>query len=68
MKEYEKGKELRDDIKEEMWGTAISFLKEVDCESIADLCWQYNKDGGIEKIEIIFEYPMYLTTPPPDKK
>ena len=57
----EKGKELRDDIKEEMWGNLISFLKEVDCGSIADMCWVYNDDGAVTDIQIKFEYPIYLT-------
>ena len=57
----EQGKELRDDIKEEMWGTAIDFLNKIDSQSIADLCWHYNDDGAIEKIEIAFETPIYLT-------
>ncbi len=59
--ENETGKELRGDIKQEMWETAINFLKSVGCESIADMCWQYNKDGAVEKIEVIFEHPIYLT-------
>ena len=61
MKESEQGKELRDDIKQEMWGTAINFLNEISYENIADLCWLYNDDGAIEKIEITFEVPLYLT-------
>lgn len=64
----ERGKELRDDIKQEMWETALNFLKGVDCESIADMCWNYNDDGAITKLEIIFEYPMYLTEPPKSRE
>ena len=61
------GKELRDDIKSEMWETALGFLKGLSCENIADLCWRYNKDGAVEKIEVTFEEPLYLTSEPPDK-
>ena len=49
------------DLREWMWENTIGFLKEVDCKSIDDVCWKYNKDGAVEKIEIIFEYPIYLT-------
>ena len=59
---------MSDELRQWMWENTISFLKEVDSESVDDVSWQYNKDGAVEKIEIIFEYPMYLTTTPPDKK
>ncbi len=55
-------KELRSDIKLEMWSNTISFLKQIQSETIADICWQYTDDGAITGIEIKFEYPVYMTT------
>ncbi len=60
----EKGKELRGDIKQEMWEKTMNFLQEVEHKNVVDVCWKYNDDGAIEGIEVAFENPLYFTDTP----
>lgn len=52
---------MANELQAEMWENTVRFIKQIDCESVADMCWKYNKDGAVSKIEITFERPIYLT-------